>query len=105
MNAKTFEELVQKLQIEEVEILKTKGRDYTQGGEDRLKNFKAIADELGADPMVIVGVYFLKHIDSIKTYIQTSDLRSEGFKSRVLDARNYLALMLALAIDLGRPVD
>lgn len=99
MNAKAFKELLAKIEAEEHETMGTKGFEYTEGrgDADRLTNFKTIAKELGISPFVVWYVYYRKHISSIVTFIKTGETKStEPLESRIMDARNYLALLRGL---------
>ena len=99
MDAKTFEKLLARIEAEEHETMGVKGFEYTEGkgNADRLTNFKTIAKELGISPFIVWYVYFRKHISSIVTFIKTGETKStEPFESRIMDARNYLALLRGL---------
>ena len=80
----------------------SKGHDYTvgNGDEDRLWNFKIVAGLLGITPMQALGVYWLKHILAICTYIKTGNVESEDIDGRFLDESNYNLLGRALINDL-----
>jgi hypothetical protein len=80
-------------------VLQAKGTDYSSK-EDRLSNFKKLAEDLGVSPMVIWSVYFKKHIDAILSFSKNGQVESEPIRERFVDARNYLDLGLALVEDL-----
>jgi hypothetical protein len=48
-----FERLLAELQEEELQINQSKGREYAQGDEDALRNFKLAALLLGEKPIVV----------------------------------------------------
>lgn len=99
MDGKEFRELLAAMESEERETMGAKGFEYTEGkGEaDRLTNFKTIAKEINISPFIVWYVYFRKHISSITTFIKTAETKSsEPLESRIMDARNYLALFRAL---------
>ena len=82
---------------EEDKVLNSKGQEYTQGCDDRLKNFKTIAAETGADPILVWYIYFKKHVDAIASYVKHGEAKSEeGIEGRILDVRNYCVLGRAL---------
>lgn len=85
------------------DVLETKGHDYTSGSEDRLRNFKAIAASIGCSPMLVWYIYFRKHVDSISTFVQHGELKSEPVRGRFMDIANYAILGAALAQDLAEP--
>lgn len=75
----------------------TKGKEYIQGNNDVLANFKQIAQELGVDPLIIWYVYFRKHSISISSYIKLGPkVSTEPIEGRFHDAIAYLELGLAL---------
>ena len=94
MDFPTAEKLHTIMHEEEMEIGRTKGVEYTQGG--RCDNFKRLGEELGLPPEVILWVYLKKHMDSILSYIRTGKVYSESIDGRITDARNYLFLLRAL---------
>jgi len=80
-------------------ILCTKGVEYS-GRDDRLANFKRLARDLNLNPKIILWIYFIKHIDSIRSFILTGEVNStESIEGRIYDARNYLALLMGLIED------
>lgn len=94
------------MQKEEYQILITKGKEYTQDGDDRLKNFKVLAEELGIDPLIVWFIYFKKHIDSIASYIKHGRVvfSDENIEGRFADARNYLVLGRGIIDDTAPPI-
>lgn len=92
-----FFELMQKMEAEEQETMIGKGQEYTIGSTDKLANFKRVAERTGLRPEQVLMVYFLKHIDSICNYIKDGKVYSnESIEGRIMDARNYLALLRAM---------
>ncbi|MHC4175909.1 MAG: hypothetical protein ACYSWU_00270 [Planctomycetota bacterium] len=78
-------------------LLDTKGVDYTGGkGGDRLGNFKRVAEALGVSPMVVWGVYYMKHVEAVSTFVKTGHAASEPIYGRMLDLANYALLGAAL---------
>jgi hypothetical protein len=102
MKNRDFESLVKEFRLRQDRLIITKGHDYTvgNGDEDRLWNFKTVAGLLGIHPMQALGVYWLKHILAICTYIKTGELKSEAIDGRFLDESNYNLLGRALINDL-----
>ena len=85
---------------EEMKIMGDKGREYTVHDKDKLKNFKFIAERLDLPPTTVAMVYLLKHLDSIRNYVQEgTEASDEPISGRFRDARIYLFLLLALVID------
>ena len=99
MTTQDFETFLAELEKSEHKILLSKGKEYTIGADDRLANFKTHAKSLGLDPLQVWAIYFSKHIDSIMNYVKERKVHSEPIEGRFMDARNYLALGLALIKD------
>lgn len=78
-----------------VAINETKGKDYS-GDEDALSNFKVLAQRLGMTPLQVWGVYALKHIAAIESYIKNGSVESEPIEGRIDDAILYLFLLRGL---------
>ena len=100
MNAQEFSQFLDNLIDAEKKIMVDKGNDYTKANEgaeeDRLYNFKDVAARTGLTPIQVWGIYFTKQINAIEKYIRTGKVASEPIEERFKDARNYLALGLAL---------
>lgn len=105
MSPKDFNLLLGKFIDDEVNILASKGQDYTDNGEgnvdeDRLFNFKEVGKRFGISPLLVWGIYWTKHNNAIEKFIRTGTVASEPIEERIKDARNYLALGAALIEDL-----
>lgn len=108
MKNSEFEKLVIKFRERQDKLILTKGHDYTvgNGDEDRLWNFKTVAGMLGISPLQALGVYWLKHVFAICTYIKLGKVESEDIDGRFLDESNYNLLGRALINDLlGNPFE
>jgi hypothetical protein len=90
---------VEAFQAEQRKIMSDKGTSYSGAKDasqgDRLANFKRVADRVGVSPMQVWLIYFLKHVDSVCTFVKTGH-ESEGLRSRALDIANYAMLGVAL---------
>ena len=113
-DAETLKSLLAKMYEEEENVLITKGNDYSDAtGQNRLANFERIAERYyikfkcscGAihrvkiPPAVVLSIYREKHEDSIKTWICEGEVQSEAIEGRILDDRNYLALLRLMIED------
>lgn len=100
MTEQEFAEFYTSFETEMLDTLSAKGNDYTRGaeveGEDRLANFKTVANMLGLNPLQVWAVYYMKHVLAILTYIKTGEIQSEPMRGRFLDAANYAVLGAAL---------
>lgn len=97
-----FDQLVKAFRLRQDELIIRKGNDYTvrNAQEDRLWNFKFVAGLVGITPMQALGVYWLKHVLAICTFIKYGKVDSEGVEGRFLDEANYNLLGKALADEL-----
>ena len=96
-----FENLVKEFQEQEAKILSHKGNEYSDQ-EDRLLNFREVAEFLGRSPAEVALAYLMKHVQSIALAVKTGKYAwawetegGEGLKQRIADARNYLLLLAA----------
>lgn len=78
----------------------SKGREYTQGSEDRLANFKRAAEILKISPLKVWAVYFNKHWDSLMNFIKSGkEFSTESIESRIDDMQVYLDLLRGLIVE------
>jgi len=97
MTIQQFDELRAELAEQRERIVLLKRPEYTEGNEDVLRNFKAVAAELGITPIQVWYVYFRKHVASLGQFAaQPQRTLSEPIRSRIADAMNYLDLLNAL---------
>ena len=98
-----FEELVREFRAQQDELILTKGNDYTVGyGEnDRLWNFKTVGGLLGITPLQCLGVFWLKHVLAICTFIKNGKVESEDIDGRFVDESNYNLLGRALVKEMA----
>lgn len=91
----------EKLLADCIEVLASKGADYTAGHmkTDRLHNFRTIATELGVPMEKAWFVYFYKHYASIVKYVKEGQVESEPIRGRIVDCINYLVLLNAIIED------
>jgi len=97
MTNKEFYVLLDRMNEAEREIMVGKGKEYTIGSDDKLANFKSVAKQTDLSPIKVWSVYFLKHIASIQNYVKDGvEASNEPIEGRIMDARNYLALLAGL---------
>ena len=81
----------------EMELMRVKGKEYTVSDEDKLKNFKSIAERLKCEPEFVAMVYLLKHMDSVRNFVLDGrEASDEPIEGRLRDIRNYCLLIGAL---------
>ena len=108
MTVKDFFEWADREFIEEMDLMQVKGKEYTVSDNDKLKNFKSIAERLKIKTALVALVYLLKHMDSIRNYVLSGvEASDEPISGRIRDARNYLMLLHAIlleekGLDLGK---
>lgn len=96
-------EVVQEFKEHSADLLQRKGEEYASE-EDRLKNFRTVAEMMDLDPEEVCANYLLKHIQSLALSVRTGEFDwvwrdedgDEGLKQRVADAINYLFLLAAI---------
>lgn len=75
-------------------LMVDKGQEYTVSDDDKFKNFKSLAERMHTTPEAIALIYLLKHMDSIRNYVlHGKEASNEPIFGRIMDARNYLALL------------
>jgi len=101
MTPERFESLQEEFVAHEARILNWKRGEYSPN-EDRLQNFREVANFLGKRLSEVALTYLMKHIQSITLAVRTGRYswtweteRGEGLKQRIADARNYLLLLAA----------
>ena len=101
MTPEQFEILREEFLSHEAKILDWKRGEYSPD-EDRLLNFREVAEFLGRTPAEVALAYLMKHIQSIALAVRTGKYAwawetegGEGLKQRFADARNYLLLLAA----------
>jgi len=95
MNATRLKKLLEEMIQHEETVLTDKGTDYASN-EDRLSNFKVLADLLGLTPIQVWGVYCFKHLLAVASYVRNGQVESEPIEERITDVRNYMVLGNAL---------
>lgn len=116
MNAQERLDRTKAFLAQEVNILETKGKEYslssdTTNEKDSLINFKQVGDMVSCKcencghtqkigPKAAWAVYFLKHVFSVMTHIGNPEREmSESLNGRLLDIRVYSALLDCLDVE------
>lgn len=81
-----------------LQTLKSKQGDYTVN-EDRVFQFKAIAEWTGLSPLQVWEVLFFKHVTAIRSFILKGETSAEQIQHRTMDVANYCVLLEALIED------
>jgi hypothetical protein len=100
MQVDTFFKLSDEFLEESRQIQLEKGREYCiddgSGKVDKFANFRSIGARLNLDPKIVMLVYMLKHMDSLRTYALYEQEGSEGVKGRCQDLVNYAVMFWAM---------
>lgn len=100
MDAKTLNALHTAAEARMLRLELTKGEEYTRGSDDRLANFKRVADAFGITTRQAWGVYFHKHIDSVFNYVKTGrEASDEPIEGRIDDLVVYLKLFRGIVAE------
>lgn len=99
MNLKDRNKIIETLFKECLKTLIGKGTAYS-GETDANANFKRNAEKLGMTKYQVLSIYMNKHMDGINNAIKFNpefpEEKTEGMRGRILDAINYLAILLTL---------
>ena len=95
MTSKEREDYFETILYEAKVLRVAKGHDYS-GDEDSNRNFKEGGKRLGLKPEQVLGVYLDKHLEAIHTFIKDGVVKSEPIEGRVMDAINYLLILLSI---------
>lgn len=95
MTVSEFEKFRAEFDAECATVLFSKMKDYAADA-DAHRNFNQSAEAAGVSPLTVWAIFLKKHLDAIFTYVREGRVASEPVRQRVLDARNYLDLGLAL---------
>lgn len=90
-----FNDEIENCLMKAVNILSTKGKDYS-GDLDVLQNFKKGAASFGVNPDTILMIFADKHWQAIKAYAKTYKLESEPIEGRIIDVIAYMVLLYAM---------
>ena len=100
MRIEEFSELRKELIKKCVNLVDTKGKDYTKGDPDVLKAFKEGGSYFDVEAEKYLGFALKKHMDAIYSYIKTNgESESEPIDLRITDAINYLIFLHALIVE------
>lgn len=80
-------------------VLKAKGKDYSDGNKDRLQNFKDIGQAAGVGSHQAALVLAAKHWDAISRHCRGIKCVTENVQQRLVDLANYAVLISAIEKD------
>lgn len=87
-----------------IEIMASKGQEYTGGSPDRLNNFRQAGQDVGLPMEKVWYVFFNKHLRAIQSYIKNGCVvkSNETIHSRIMDCIVYLLLFHKMALEIER---
>ena len=101
MGNSQFYDFVQAMMLKCIEVMRTKGEEYTEGSDNKLANFEEEALETNVPVLDIIHIFANKHQRAINNFRKTGRVESEALEMRFVDQINYLFLELAECIALG----
>ena len=101
MNTEQFNQVVDMIHKGCKEVLAMKGVDYTPDKDNRLSQFEVIAEQVGITPRQVIGVFLMKHSESILKVIRGETLMGEQLDKKIIDEMNYLCLLWAQVCEEG----
>ena len=101
MSNDRFYNMVQAMMLECIEVMQTKGKEYTESSDNKLANFEEESLETDMPVLNVIHLFSNKHQRAINNYRKTGQVESESLEMRFVDRINYLFLELAECIALG----
>ena len=101
MSNDPFYDMVEAVMLKCIEVMRTKGTEYTEGSDNKLENFEAESLETNVPVLDIIHIFANKHQKAINNFRKTGRVESEALEMRFVDRINYLFLELAECIALG----
>jgi len=84
---------------QEINKLREAGQKEYAGGENAFGNFERLATELNLTREKVLWVYFTKHLDGIRAYLNGHVSQRESIEGRINDAIVYLMLLRCMVQD------
>lgn len=99
MDTKRFQTLLDELDNNSLETLKTKNARYSSGG-DSLHNFRKGADISGGTPAQACWGYLTKHLVALRDMVQNDNFSNrEDFLEKCQDSINYIRFLWCIGND------
>ena len=97
MKYEEMSELLEEIIFPEIRRIREAGqKEYARNENDVLANFKRVSKWLGISTEQVIGVYMLKHIDGITSFINGHKSQREDVTGRLTDVIVYSTLLWAL---------
>ena len=99
MSHEEFQRLLDELDGNSLETLKTKNARYSSNG-DSLHNFRKGGDIVGGTPAQACWGYLTKHLVALRDMVQNDDFHNrEDFLEKCQDSINYIRFLWCLGND------
>lgn len=99
MSPEEFQRLLDELDGNSLETLKTKNARYSSGG-DALHNFRKGGDIVGGTPAQACWGYLTKHLVALRDMVQNDDFHNrEDFLEKCQDSINYIRFLWCIGND------
>ena len=99
MEPEVFQKLLDELDGNSLETLKTKNARYSSNG-DSLHNFRKGGDVLGGTPAQACWGYMTKHLVALRDMVQRDDFSNrEDFLEKCQDTINYVRFLWCIGND------
>lgn len=93
MNQETFNALLDILEEQSVDTLKSKNAKYSKNG-DSLHNFRSGSEITGSTLAKTCWGYLAKHLTSLRDYVETNDFTDiNDFLEKCQDSINYIRFL------------
>src|SRR6267142_5618176 len=93
MTKEQMADLMAEMCGEEAVVMEAGQKEYSHEDSEAFRNFNDLAGDLKMDRKKILWIYFRKHLDGIRAYINGHKSQREDVRGRIKDARVYLALL------------
>jgi hypothetical protein len=94
MNKKAMEHLIEKTIFPEIRKIRDEGqKEYARDTKDVLANFRRLSAWLDMSVGKVIGVYLLKHIDGIMSWVDGHRSQREDVRGRLCDVIVYCCLL------------
>lgn len=99
MKTETFNSIIESQIKRSTEVLVNKAKEYAT--EDRLHNFKVVAEEQGTTPIQALAGMMCKHTVSVYDMCRSGEYPIELWSEKITDSINYLLLLRAMVEEIG----
>lgn len=100
MTHERFNEVIEFIRKESLDVLLQRNGNYAKGSDDALHNFKVGADIDGSTPAQAAWGYMTKHLVALRDKIKNNDFSNhEDLCEKCVDIINYTAILFAIGTE------